>query len=56
MAHTLDRATEMPLPIRNKVAVNPIFATFTASRKRAPAGKYVLQTAARQNNPMNQGH
>src|SRR5580698_519682 len=24
-------ATEMPLPIRNKVAVNPIFATFTAT-------------------------
>jgi hypothetical protein len=23
-------ATEMPVPIRNKVAVNPIFASFTA--------------------------
>src|SRR5271168_3137423 len=50
-------AKEIPLPIRNKVAVSPIFASFTAmAYSWAPPGRYVLHTAARQNSAMNHGH
>jgi hypothetical protein len=48
-------ATEIPLPIKNKVTVSPIFAAFTTTPYPA-IGQYVSHTAARQNSPTNHGH
>jgi len=50
-------AREIPVPIKYKVAVNPnLPITLNTCQAPAAAGTYVFATAAKQNNPINQGH
>src|SRR5262249_36616328 len=53
----LNVSFESPVPIRNSVTVSPVFPSlFRMGYAACPIGRYVFARAARQNNPMNQGH